>query len=67
LEEKRDAIVLPRGFIGKLLRYCKEHNITYQLKDERKKLSEVSFSFKGSLYDISSNRLMLLRKKIWVS
>lgn len=63
LEEKRDAIVLPRGFIGKLLRYCKEHSIIYQLKDERKKLSEVSFSFKGSLYDYQQQSLAVTSKK----
>ena len=63
LEEKRDTLVLPRGFIGKLLRYCKEHAIVYQLKDERKKHSEVHFSFKGSLYDYQQQSLDIIGKK----
>ena len=63
LDEKRDSIVLPRGFIGKLLRFCKENGITYQLHDERKKLSEVSFSFKGSLYDYQQQALEITDKK----
>jgi hypothetical protein len=51
LEEKEGLVFIPRGFIGKLLRYCNEQNIAYQLKDERKKLTTVNFSFKASLYD----------------
>ncbi|MCW3109789.1 MAG: type restriction protein res subunit, partial [Segetibacter sp.] len=63
LDEKRDEVVLPRGFIGKLVRYCKEHSITYQLNDERKKLSEINFSFKGSLYDYQQQALEITGKK----
>jgi hypothetical protein len=63
LEEKSDVIVLPRGFIGKLLLYCQEHDIVYQLKDERKKLFEVNFSFKGSLYEYQQQSLGIIAKK----
>jgi len=51
LEEKDGYVFIPRGFIRELLLYCKENRIPYQLNDERKKLSEVNYSFKGSLYD----------------
>jgi superfamily II DNA or RNA helicase len=50
LEEKDAFVLLPKGFIGKLLRFCKEQHIGYQLIDERKKLTTVNFSFKASLY-----------------
>ena len=50
LEELRDAVVVPRGFAGKLLRYCKEKNLPFEIVDERIKLSEVNFSFKASLF-----------------
>jgi superfamily II DNA or RNA helicase len=63
LEHRRDCIVLPRGFIGKLVRFCKEHNILYELKDERRKLSEVKFTFKGSLYDYQQQCLEVTEKK----
>jgi superfamily II DNA or RNA helicase len=51
LEEKDGFVLLPRGFIGKLLRFCNEQKITHTLVDERKKLSEVNFNFKASLFD----------------
>ena len=51
LEEKEGLVLLPRGFIGRLLRFCNERKIKYHLIDERKKLTEVNFSFKASLYE----------------
>lgn len=51
LEEKNDNVLLPKGFIGKLLRFCIEQNIKYRLIDERKKLTEINFSFKATLLE----------------
>jgi superfamily II DNA or RNA helicase len=42
---------LPRGFIGRLLRYCKEQGIQYDFKDERKKIETVKFTPSISLYN----------------
>jgi superfamily II DNA or RNA helicase len=50
LEEKGDNLLLPRGFAGKLLRFCKDQSIGYQLMDERRRLSEVRFVFKAELH-----------------
>lgn len=50
LEEKGDSLLLPRGFAGKLLRFCKEQSIGYQLTDERRRFSEVRFLFKAELH-----------------
>lgn len=47
LNETADVINIPRGFIGRLLRFCKENNIEYVLADQRKKLNPVIF--KGSI------------------
>ncbi|HZY37257.1 MAG TPA: DEAD/DEAH box helicase family protein [Mucilaginibacter sp.] len=47
LNETADVINIPRGFIGRLLRFCKENNIEYVFEDERKKLNPVIF--KGSI------------------
>ena len=63
LEEKDGFVFMPRGFIGKLLRYCKEQNVSYQLKDERRKLTEISFSFKASLYDYQQVAVDITSKK----
>lgn len=63
LEEKDGYVVLPKGFIGKLIRFCKEQKITYQLVDERKKLTEVNFSFKASLYEYQQAAVDITDKK----
>ena len=44
VEEIENSVLTPRGFIGKLLRFCKENNIAYEFLDKRKKLDNVSFS-----------------------
>ncbi len=63
LEEKDGFVLLPKGFIGKLLRFCNEQNIKYQLVDERKKLTEVNFSFKASLYEYQQEVIEVTIKK----
>ncbi|WP_439694607.1 DEAD/DEAH box helicase family protein [Mucilaginibacter sp. AW1-7] len=47
LNETSESISIPRGFIGRLLRFCKEQQIDYTLEDQRKKNGEVKF--KGSI------------------
>jgi superfamily II DNA or RNA helicase len=47
LNETSESISVPRGFIGRLLRFCKEQQIDYTLEDQRKKAEPVSF--KGSI------------------
>ena len=49
VEESEDYIVIPRGFVGKLIRFCRENKIEHDFVDERKKLDEVSFSFNAQL------------------
>lgn len=44
VEEKNGQVVIPRGAIGKLLKFCKEQNIEYDFIDERIKNPSVSFS-----------------------
>ena len=63
LEEKDGFVLLPKGFIGKLLRFCNEQKIKYQLIDERKKLTEVNFSFKASLYEYQHEAVDITDKK----
>ena len=49
IEETTTDIVIPRGFIGRLLRYCRENKIEFDFKDERRKLKEIPFSFDSIL------------------
>ena len=63
LEEKDNELVLPRGFIGKLLRHCKEQNISYEFTDERKKLEAIKFNSSVSLYDYQESAINSTNKK----
>src|SRR5690606_36905733 len=37
-------VIIPRGFIGRLMRYCKQHRIEFEFRDERKKHNPIPFS-----------------------
>ncbi|MEJ7736988.1 MAG: DEAD/DEAH box helicase family protein [Chitinophagaceae bacterium] len=63
VEEKEDAIVMPRGIIGRLLRYCNEQKITYRLEDKRIKFEPVTFTTSISLYDYQQQAVEITNKK----
>lgn len=44
IEETETDVIIPRGTIGKLLRFCRENNIEYEFEDKRQKTNPVSFS-----------------------
>lgn len=47
--ESESEIFIPRGFIGKLLRFCKESQIEFEFVDERKLRPSISYAFNASL------------------
>ena len=49
IEETENEIIVPRGFIGKLIRFCKENQIEFDFNDNRAKHTEISFSFNAVL------------------
>ena len=49
IEETDQEIIVPRGFIGKLLRFCNQQKIAYEFLDKRKKKESVDFSTNVSL------------------
>lgn len=49
VEEKENEVLVPRGFIGKLLRFCIKSNLEYKFKDQRKLKEPVLFSFNATL------------------
>jgi superfamily II DNA or RNA helicase len=51
LNEKDGFVFLPRGFAGKLIKHCKEQNISYQFEDKRVKLEPVQFKSTISLHE----------------
>ncbi len=44
IEETENEVIVPRGFIGRLLRYCKQEVIDFEFLDERQKHIAVNFS-----------------------
>ena len=49
IEETENSIIIPKGFVGKTIRFCRENKIDYDFIDKRKKLNSVSFSFNAQL------------------
>lgn len=49
VEETESEIFIPRGFIGKLLRFCKESQIEFEFQDNRKLNPSIPFVFNASL------------------
>jgi superfamily II DNA or RNA helicase len=49
IEETETEIVVPRGFVGKIVRFCKQQKIDFVFMDEREKQVPVSFLINLSL------------------
>lgn len=49
VEETESEILIPRGFIGKLLRFCKESQIEFEFVDERKLKPLIPLVFSATL------------------
>jgi superfamily II DNA or RNA helicase len=45
VEETENEVIIPRGFIGKLIRFCKETQIDFQFSDKRELKETIHFSF----------------------
>ncbi len=49
IEETDGDVILPRGFAGRLLRFCKDAGIAYTFEDQRQKKASVLFNFQTVL------------------
>ncbi|MFY7938838.1 MAG: DEAD/DEAH box helicase, partial [Flavobacterium sp.] len=54
---------IPRGFIGKLLRFCKESQIEFEFVDERKLKPSIPFVFNASLQNHQLDVIETVSKK----
>lgn len=63
IEETENTVIIPRGFVGKTIRFCRENKIDYDFIDERKKLNEVSFSFNAQLKEHQKTVIDAIGKK----
>ncbi|HET7360318.1 MAG TPA: DEAD/DEAH box helicase family protein, partial [Salinimicrobium sp.] len=43
IEDTENEIIIPRGFIGKLIRYCNKQKLNFDFHDNRQKQSSVEF------------------------
>lgn len=63
IEEKENIVEIPRGFIGKLLRFCKRNNIEHGFLDERKRLKDVLFTSSIQLLPHQNPPLEITKRK----
>ena len=50
IQESGSDLIIPRGFIGRIIKFCKESKIDIDLKDEREKLQEIKITSNIRLY-----------------
>ncbi|AJW62911.1 Type III restriction enzyme, res subunit [Elizabethkingia miricola] len=63
IEEVENKLIIPRGFIGKLLRFCKEQNLNFDFYDHRKPKEEIIFSFNAILKEHQNKAIDNIAKK----
>ena len=63
IEELGNNILLPKGFIGKLIRFCRENSIAYNFIDQRKLNSPVTYSFQATLRPYRQESMATISKK----
>src|SRR5205085_3565293 len=63
VEETENEVIIPRGFIGKLIRFCRENKIEHDFIDERKKQNAISFSFNAQLREHQQIAIESISKK----
>lgn len=63
VEETENEIIVPRGFIGKLLRFCKEQNLDFDFKDQRRLKEEIDFAFNAILRNHQDKVVKAVSKK----
>lgn len=63
VEETESQIIIPRGFIGKLFRFCKESHIDFEFRDERKLKPPIPFGFNATLQNHQLKVIKTVSKK----
>lgn len=63
VEETENEIIIPRGFIGKLLRFCKEQNLDFDFQDRRKLKEEILYPFNLTLRNHQKKVIEVVSKK----
>lgn len=67
VEDTENGVIMPRGFIGRLIRYCKSEDIVFEFDDARNKFKEVRFAFSAALFPYQNIALLeALRKEMGI-
>ncbi|WP_430907466.1 TOTE conflict system archaeo-eukaryotic primase domain-containing protein [Maribacter sp. 2-571] len=63
VSEAKNEVVLPRGAIGQLFRFCKKQKIDFNFQDKRKKTEDITFTFSTELLKHQKTVLPAISKK----
>lgn len=64
IKETENYIEIPRGFVGKLIRFCnRQENLNYQFLDQRQKLDKIQFSSSIQLLKHQNRPIEIASKK----
>jgi superfamily II DNA or RNA helicase len=63
IEETENEVFIPRGCIGKLMRFCKDSTIDFEFKDERVLKQNISFVFNAQLRKHQLEAISTISKK----
>ncbi|WP_293785701.1 DEAD/DEAH box helicase [uncultured Pedobacter sp.] len=63
VEETENEIVIPRGFIGRILRFCKDQNQNFDFQDQRKSKPLIPVQFVTKLKKHQDKVLEIVSKK----
>jgi len=63
VEEIDNEVIVPRGFIGKLIRFCQGNSIKFNFNDKRKKLNSVEYQFNAQLREHQQSAIETIAKK----
>ena len=63
IEERENEVFLPKGFAGKLLRFCREKGIAVDFKDHRRKKESIPFQFEAALREHQNVAIVAAAKK----
>lgn len=63
IEEQNNNILLPKGFIGKMIRFCRDNGVVHSLADQRKTHQPVPFLFHATLRPHQQECMEAISKK----
>lgn len=63
VEETEDQVLLPRGFAGELVSFCRKEGIDYEIDDQRIKHDEIDFKVEIDLYPYQQEVVDKVSKK----